>query len=226
MPSPEHVRLRLMLLGQRRDEEAISRTHPYMGYVRLDCQLKPGDRRFCWSRADLWAWLDLNQRPHPYQLNAGNRCADRPFPGHLRPSGPKVCVQSAHWCAFIHSTPGAGGIAASSTSYSACNSLIECTRECWPTLRRTPPPLDWHAPTLASIGIVRLVARLRSVLPPGHRSHGPGAYGDELLAFAVALASGARTAGQQLDLGAPDPVRITAGIARPEQPLLPRAGFL
>jgi hypothetical protein len=28
----------------------------------------------------LWAWLDLNQRPHPYQLNAGNRCADRPFP--------------------------------------------------------------------------------------------------------------------------------------------------
>jgi hypothetical protein len=27
----------------------------------------------------LWAWLDLNQRPHPYQLNAGNRCAHRPF---------------------------------------------------------------------------------------------------------------------------------------------------
>jgi hypothetical protein len=136
MPSPEHVRLRLMLLGQRRDvvghrcatdslrhtpsqwdrkeqlrgvsdseEEAISRPHPYMGYVRLGCQLKPGDRRFCWSRADLWAWLDLDQRPHPYQLNAGNRCADRPFPGHLRPSGPKVCVQSAHWYAFIHSTP-------------------------------------------------------------------------------------------------------------------------
>jgi hypothetical protein len=26
-----------------------------------------------------WAWLDLNQRPHPYQLNAGNRCADRPL---------------------------------------------------------------------------------------------------------------------------------------------------
>src|SRR5215207_5651871 len=24
-----------------------------------------------------WAWLDLNQRPHPYQLNAGNRCAHR-----------------------------------------------------------------------------------------------------------------------------------------------------
>ena len=26
-----------------------------------------------------WAWLDLNQRPHPYQLNAANRCA-APFP--------------------------------------------------------------------------------------------------------------------------------------------------
>ena len=23
-----------------------------------------------------WAWLDLNQRPHPYQENAGNRCAE------------------------------------------------------------------------------------------------------------------------------------------------------
>jgi hypothetical protein len=26
-----------------------------------------------------WAWEDLNLRLHPYQLNAGNRCADRPF---------------------------------------------------------------------------------------------------------------------------------------------------
>jgi hypothetical protein len=56
--------------------------------------------------------------------------------------------------------------------------------------------------------------------------HGSGAYGDELLAFAVALASGASTAGQQLDLSAPDPVGITAGIAWPEQPLLPLTGFL
>ena len=23
------------------------------------------DQRFRWSRAGLWAWLDLNQRPHP-----------------------------------------------------------------------------------------------------------------------------------------------------------------
>ena len=26
-----------------------------------------------------WAWLDLNQRPHPYQQNAGNRCANGRF---------------------------------------------------------------------------------------------------------------------------------------------------
>jgi hypothetical protein len=72
-----------------------------------------------------------------------------------------------------------------------------------------------------------LVVRPRGVLPPpGHRSHALGPYGDEQLAFAVALAFGTRTIGQQLDLGAPDPVRITAGIARPEQPLLPLTGFL
>jgi hypothetical protein len=23
-----------------------------------------------------WAWLDLNQRPHPYQVSRAKRCAD------------------------------------------------------------------------------------------------------------------------------------------------------
>ena len=27
-----------------------------------------------------WAWLDLNQRPHPYQVSRAKRCADRRFP--------------------------------------------------------------------------------------------------------------------------------------------------
>src|SRR5215212_10503339 len=27
-----------------------------------------------------WAWLDFNQRPHPYQVSRAKRCADRPFP--------------------------------------------------------------------------------------------------------------------------------------------------
>jgi hypothetical protein len=49
-----------------------------------------------------WAWEDLNLRPHPYQLNAGNRCADRclcrsrPTVGveGMRSIGPLVCVVS------------------------------------------------------------------------------------------------------------------------------------
>jgi hypothetical protein len=47
-----------------------------------------------------WAWEDLNLRPHPYQLNAGNRCAHRPFPRSrstvgaqgMRSIGPLVCL--------------------------------------------------------------------------------------------------------------------------------------
>jgi hypothetical protein len=27
-----------------------------------------------------WAWLDFNQRPHPYQVSRAKRCADRRFP--------------------------------------------------------------------------------------------------------------------------------------------------
>src|SRR5512132_1388329 len=30
--------------------------------------------------AALWAWLDLNQRPHPYQQSRAERCAARRFP--------------------------------------------------------------------------------------------------------------------------------------------------
>jgi hypothetical protein len=30
-----------------------------------------------------WAWLDLNQRPHPYQVSRAQRCADRRFPRSL-----------------------------------------------------------------------------------------------------------------------------------------------
>ena len=52
-----------------------------------------GERRW-------WAWEDLNLRLHPYQLNAGNRCANPPF-GRSRPTvgvkgmrsiSPLVCV--------------------------------------------------------------------------------------------------------------------------------------
>jgi hypothetical protein len=48
-----------------------------------------------------WAWEDLNLRPHPYQLNAGNRCADHPFRRSrstvrakgMRSIGAQVCVR-------------------------------------------------------------------------------------------------------------------------------------
>ena len=40
-----------------------------------------------------WAWLDLNQRPHPYQVSRAKRCAERRFPpGRWRASGAKGCV--------------------------------------------------------------------------------------------------------------------------------------
>jgi hypothetical protein len=36
----------------------------------------------CYRRSEpvWWAWLDLNQRPHPYQQSSGERHADRCFP--------------------------------------------------------------------------------------------------------------------------------------------------
>src|SRR4029450_4030620 len=47
-----------------------------------------------------WACQDLNLGPHPYQLNAGNRCAHRRFPRScptvgakgMRSISPLVCV--------------------------------------------------------------------------------------------------------------------------------------
>ena len=47
------------------------------------------DECFRSSKPASWAWLDLNQRPHPYQLNTGNRCADRRSQGHARLYGPR-----------------------------------------------------------------------------------------------------------------------------------------
>jgi hypothetical protein len=41
-------------------------------------RLQDRDALTCW--VGWWACQDLNLGPHPYQLNAGNRCANRPFP--------------------------------------------------------------------------------------------------------------------------------------------------
>ena len=39
----------------------------------------PDDQRFRWSEAVWWAWLDLNQRPHPYQRWTADRHANQHF---------------------------------------------------------------------------------------------------------------------------------------------------
>jgi hypothetical protein len=48
-----------------------------------------------------WAWLDLNQRPHPYQLNAGNRCADRRF-CWSRPTVSAIVMRSIGGSVWVH----------------------------------------------------------------------------------------------------------------------------
>jgi hypothetical protein len=63
---------------------------------------KATNQRFCWSELVWWACQDLNLGPHPYQQNAGNRCARRPF----RRSRPTVetevmCSHRVQLCALI-----------------------------------------------------------------------------------------------------------------------------
>jgi hypothetical protein len=88
---PPHQPLAITLDGELR---ALLSTRNRLRAAGQGCALRPlcaGDARpqpqskettvECCRRSEpaWWAWLDLNQRPHPYQLNAGNRCADRHF---------------------------------------------------------------------------------------------------------------------------------------------------
>jgi hypothetical protein len=61
-------------------EGAPSRPHPKHDPPRLGWHRKRSDQRSCWLQGDLWAWLDLNQRPHPYQVSRAKRCAQGRFP--------------------------------------------------------------------------------------------------------------------------------------------------
>jgi hypothetical protein len=58
--------------------------------------------RFRWSAALWWAWEDLNLRLHPYQQNAGNRCANRRS-RRSRPTvrGEVMCSHRVQLCALI-----------------------------------------------------------------------------------------------------------------------------
>jgi hypothetical protein len=49
-----------------------------------------------------WAWLDLNQRPHPYQQYAGNRCANcHSRRSHSTVDAEVMCSHRVQLCALI-----------------------------------------------------------------------------------------------------------------------------
>jgi hypothetical protein len=87
------------------------------------------------SAAGWWAWEELNLRPHRYQLNAGNRCADRPFPRSpptVRAQG-KRSIGALVW--FPHGVP-------TTLTIAAFESWLRCIP---PTLRMRS--LDLHTNT-------------------------------------------------------------------------------
>jgi hypothetical protein len=78
-----------LLLGARSGALAISQTAVQGCVLEPLCardapkQPRPKattDERSRRSTPVSWAWLDLNQRPHPYQVSRAKRCADRRFP--------------------------------------------------------------------------------------------------------------------------------------------------
>jgi hypothetical protein len=60
------------------------------------------DQRCRWSVVVWWACQDLNLGPHPYQLNAGNRCAQGPFrSSRSTVRGEVMCSHRVQLCALI-----------------------------------------------------------------------------------------------------------------------------
>jgi hypothetical protein len=59
--------------GQAVAQEALMRRHnSETGQSKPAGSRKTASQRLRWSEAASWAWLDLNQRPHPYQLPRRN----------------------------------------------------------------------------------------------------------------------------------------------------------
>ena len=80
MPRDNRAAMRLL----RRVVPTQDRKRPQNTYPKLDASdeaatRKRSNQRSRWSRAGLWAWLDLNQRPHPYQQSSAYRCATLRF---------------------------------------------------------------------------------------------------------------------------------------------------
>ena len=66
-----------------------------------------GDQRFRWSRANLWAWLDLNQRPHPERKIP--RVMRRGFEGDVVAEGLELGNGPTRFSSLV-AAPGHGGL--------------------------------------------------------------------------------------------------------------------
>jgi hypothetical protein len=75
---PENVLVRRPVWAQ--EERRAQPTSLLTGDASEPAEQEQRDKHFCWSEAILWAWEDLNLRPHPYQVSRAQRCADRRFP--------------------------------------------------------------------------------------------------------------------------------------------------
>jgi hypothetical protein len=105
--------------------------------------------------------LDLNQRPHPYQLHDGNRCADRPFP-RSRPTVSAKGMRSIGVLACVLPRGGSVPVALCSSPWALLQghaALHRCSSAC------RPAAVHWHPvtrlPTLM-LNARRIAAGLRT----------------------------------------------------------------
>jgi hypothetical protein len=74
---------------------------PFGRCAASQASTRPPSQHFRWSGSILWAWLDLNQRPPPYRLNAVTAVRTVVFAGRTRPSGSKFkCSNSLQLSVF------------------------------------------------------------------------------------------------------------------------------
>jgi hypothetical protein len=77
------------------------RPHPEPGCVQTPNH-KAYSQRLRWSDAVWWACQDLNLGPHPYQQNAGNRCANGRFRRSRATEEAEVmCSRGVQLCGLI-----------------------------------------------------------------------------------------------------------------------------
>ena len=66
-------------------------------YIQPNPALEDEHQRLRWSKAGLWAWEDLNLRPHPYQQSRAYRCATLRFCSSCATVGGEVMRCSKGW---------------------------------------------------------------------------------------------------------------------------------